>query len=190
MANDPVTWISKHWKVGIDLREECRGLLTAPEAEAWHNRELRWADELKQGVAARSPRDVERVVVLDSIPFCALPPDHPWHAWYGKQLSPFDYHARRLEEVKKIEAEWREAHPSKPKLKKIDGVDPDEFFTWFSKYAAEAATNNQRISREQNKSDAEINFECSIPGDWVTEGRDKLLPDHPFHRKGRPRSAK
>lgn len=180
MADDPVTWLTKEKRAGIDLREECWNLRTTEEADAWHKRELLWAKELSQGINARSERDVERIEVLNKIPVCPLPQKHPWH---GKHLNPLDFLARRLDEVEKIESEWRGAAPLKLKFKKATGIDFKPFLTWFSEYAAKS---DQCIDRDKTKNDADNHFQRSIPWDWIKRAHQGLPPDHPAKRKGRP----
>ena len=80
MAEDPVAWLANHVAAGIHLREECRNL---PDTalEDWHGRAKQWANELRDGIAARSPRDVGKVETLGWLDVGApqLMPAHRWH---------------------------------------------------------------------------------------------------------------
>ncbi len=200
MANDPVTWISDHIRAGIDLREECWSIRAKAEAEAWHKRELQWAKEARDGVAARSPRDVARLEALDDINVSDLAEGHPW--WEplpsGMAISstgagrpgnnPLNCHIRRIKELKEIEREWRAALPSPPKLANVE-VDVGKFKEWYYARAETYAADGKRSSRDADREEAIAHFMCKIPWKWVNDSRANLPADHPFHKKGKPPAA-
>ncbi len=196
MADDPVTWISGHIQAGVDLREECWSIRAKAKAEAWHKRELQWAKEAVEGVEARSPRDVARLEALDDIRLLALPKEHPWYEppVRGMAISstgpgrpgndPLSCHIRRIEELQKIEKEWRVALPSVPKLASVE-IPEREFESWYKERADDAYEKDMRSSRDQDHREAEAHFGCKIPSAWFRHHRRNLPTDHPFHIKGR-----
>ncbi len=200
MVDDPVVWISGHIQVGIDLREEGWNLRTKAEAEAWHKGELQWAKEARDGVAARSPRDVARLKALDDIGVSNLAEGHPW--WEplpsGMAISstgvgrpgnnPLNCHIRRIEELHEIEKEWRVARPSRPKLANVK-VGQSEFECWYHERANAACKTGTRSSREEDSREAMAHFKCTIPWKWINDIRATLPADHPFHKKGKPPAA-
>lgn len=196
MADDSLKWIAGHIQSGVNLREEVWPLRTHEEADAWKVREQRWAKEARDGIAARKPSDVARVETLDEIYPLALPVGHPWAEppILGMAVSstgvgrpgnnPLSCHAARIKEMKKIESEWRDALPQRPKLAKAGRGDVAEFDTWYAKRAG-AAKKQDRSSREEDHEAAEKYFRRSIPNKWVIDARTTLPADHPFRARGR-----
>ena len=196
MADDPVTWISGHIQVGVDLREECWSIRTKAKAEAWRKRELQWAKEALEGVAAHSPRDVARLKALDDIKVSNLPEGHPWWEPLPSGMAtsstgvgrpgnnPLSCHVRRIEELRKIEKEWRVALPSWPKLTDIN-ITEREFENWYKERADVAYKTGMRSSRKRDHREAVAHFGCKIPLAWIRHHRRILPADHPFHIKGR-----
>ena len=200
MADDPVTWISGHIRAGIDLREECWSIRAKAEAEAWHKRELQWAKEALEGVAARSRRDVARVEVVDQIDVPTLPPGHPWweaptggigvsSTGVGRPgNNPFSCHVARINVLNKIGEEWRVALPSVPKLASVE-VDLGEFEEWYYARAEAHAAAGKRSPRTKDRDEAMVHFNCTIPWKWINDVRATLPARHPFRKRGKPPAA-
>ena len=195
-----VTWISGHIQAGVDLREECWSIRAKAEAEAWHKRELQWAKEALEGVEALSRRDVARLEALDDIRLLALPKGHPWYEppVRGMAISStgpgrpgndsLSCHIRRIEELQKIEKEWRVVLPSRPKLTDIN-ITEREFEEWYYARAKTYAAEGKRSSREEDREEATVHFKCTIPWKWVNDSRANLPADHLFHKRGKPPAA-
>jgi len=125
MTDDPVVWLANHILAGIDLREEGRALRTKKDAETWHNRELDWAQTLRDGIGRHSPRDVARVDRLDQIRPLMLPAGHPFGETAASGIAvsstgvgqfgnnPLSCHAARIEIAREVEREWRAAKPTR-----------------------------------------------------------------------------
>ncbi len=200
MADGPVTWISGHIQVGVDLREECWSIRAKAEAEAWHKRELQWAKEAVEGVEALSRRDVARLEALDDIRPLVLPKGHPWYEppVRGMAISstgvgrpgnnPLSCHIRRIKELKEIEKEWRVALPSRPKLANVE-VDVGKFEEWYYARAKTYAAEGKPSSRELDREEAIAHFKCTIPWKWINDIRATLPADHPFRKRGKRPAA-
>ena len=123
MKDDPVAWLEGHIAKGIPLREEGWELRTKEAAGAWHERELQWADELRNGIAVHSPRDVPKVDIVDKVPVLDLP---AWHIWWEPSVfgmavtstgvdrpgnNPLSCHTKRIEVAQEIAQQWRDISP-------------------------------------------------------------------------------
>ncbi len=195
MREDPVEWPTRQWQAGVDLREEGRYLRTQ-DTDDWERRAAEWAQELRDGIAIRSPRDVGRVVTLGKLVVEDLPPEHPWHdsrilPWphmtatgEGRPSNnPYSRHSALVAEVKKILNEWRATCPKAPKPASTK-IPYDEFERWYLDRARNAKPGD-RSSREEECKAAEKHFQCHIPVQWPREARQKLSDSHTYKTKGR-----
>ena len=200
MADDPVDWLEGHIVAGVHLREAAWNLRTAQAGGAWCHDAEAWRTELRDGIAARSPRDAHRIDVANKFPPLDLP---PWHVWYEPVYvgiaitstglgrpgnNPMSRHAAFVERAEEIVREWRDELPSQPKLAEVN-IKPAVFDEWYLERATADAKTNTRSSREEDLAAARTHFKCDIPRGWIRHMREALPAGHPYNRKGR-RSAK
>ena len=196
MREDPVEWLTRQWQAGVYLREEGRYLRTQDDAEAWEKRAAGWAQELRDGIAIRSLRDVGRIVTLDKFVVEDLPPEHPWHdssvlPWphmtatgEGRPSNnPYSRHSALVAEVEIILSEWRGTCPKAPNPASTK-IPYDKFERWYLDRARNANPED-RSSREEECKAAEKHFQCRIPVQWPRDARQKLSDSHPYKTKGR-----
>ena len=199
MADNPVDWLQVHINKGVHLREIAWVLRTEKAGEAWRCDAEAWRVALRDGIAARIPRDAHRIDAANKFPPLDLP---TWHVWYDPKAvgiavtstgtgrpgnDPMSRHDAFIERAEEIVREWREAIPSTPKLAKV-GISESDFRKWFDERAAADAKTDTRSSREATRAAAIRHFRCNIPVDWVKESHKTLSKDHPWRHRGRPRA--
>ena len=139
MRKHPIEWLTGQWQAGVNLCEKGWKLRLLDEAAAWEIRAAKWAQELKDGIAFRSPRDIGRVETLDCFVVEDLPLDHPWHdssilPWphmtatgEGRPSNnPYSRHSALVAEVEIILSEWRVAWPTQPGPTQKPGRPPKD----------------------------------------------------------------
>ena len=198
MADDPVGWLEGHIVAGVHLREAAWDLRTTQAGEAWSRDAEAWRVALRDGIAARIPRDAHRIDAAKKFPPLVLPPRHVWYDPKAVGIAvtstgtdrpgnnPMSRHDAFIEQAEEIVREWREAIPSTPKLAKV-GISESGFRKWFDERAAADAKTDTRSSREKTCAAAIEHFGCNIPVDWVKEIQKTLPKDHPYRKRGRPR---
>ena len=196
MADDPVDWLEAPIVVGVHLREAAWDLRTKQTGEAWSRDAEVWRVTLRDGIAARSPRDAHKIDAANKFPPTDLP---PWHVWYEPEAvgmaftstgpgrpgnNPMSRHAAFVERAEEIVREWRSALPAQPKLAKVS-VKHTDFEKWYVDRAAADAKTGRRSSRKEDRDAAISHFGCSILWAWITEAHNKLPKDHPYRTPGR-----
>ena len=199
MADDPVDWLEGHIVAGVHLREAAWNLRTAQAGGAWCHDAEAWRTELRDGIAARSPRDAHRIDVANKFPPLDLP---PWHVWYEPVYvgiaitstglgrpgnNPMSRHTAFVERAEEIVKEWRDELPSQPKLAKVN-IKPAGFDKWYRERAAADSKTGKRSSRKEDHDAAKGHFKCEIPWAWINELHMSLPADHPYRKRGRSRA--
>ncbi len=139
MKGDPVEWLTKQRKAGVDLREKGWKLQKQypDKTDAWEERAEKWAHELRSGIAFWSPRDIGRAETLYKIPAEELPLDHPWHdssvpRWPDMtstgegqpRNNPYNHHSGLVDLAEVILIEWRAAVPTQLETAQKPGRPP------------------------------------------------------------------